>query len=75
MSEFDKIFTEQGMKSKSYPALSKLLENSYKNIKQFNPNFTLDEAISYATGGLGDINDFSSNGLFHKISMGLSKRT
>lgn len=75
MSEFDKIFTEQEMKSKSYPALSKLLENSYKNIKQFNPNFTIDEAISYATGGLGDINDFSSNGLFHKISMGLSKRT
>jgi len=75
MSEFDALFTEQEKKSKNFYQISTLLENTYKTIKNHNPNFTLDEAVAYATGSLGNISDFSTNGIFHKISMGLTKKT
>lgn len=75
MSEFDALFTEQEKKSKNFYQISTLLENTYKTIKNNNPNFTLEEAVSYATGSLGTISDFSANGIFHKISMGLTKKT
>ena len=75
MSEISKLFTEKEQKSKHFNEISMLLENSINTIRKINPNFSLEEAITYATGALGTINDYDTNGIFQKISLGLSKRT
>jgi hypothetical protein len=75
MSEILKLFTEKEQKSKHFNEISTLLENTIKTIRKFNPSFTLEEAISYTTGALGTIADNDTNGIYQKLSLGLSKRT
>jgi hypothetical protein len=75
MSQIDALFSEKDKKSKHYYQISTLLENVYQSIKKVNPTFNLDEAISYASNSLFNGSDFNTNGLFHTITMDLSKKT
>ena len=75
MSQIDALFSEKDKKSKHYYQIFTLLENVYQSIKKVNPTFNLDEAISYASNSLFNGSDFNTNGLFHTITMDLSKKT
>lgn len=74
MYKFDSLFTEQEKKSPNYHNLSIVLENMYNSIKRTNPNFQIEEAVAYANSSFGN-GDYSTNGLMHNISLGLTKRT
>lgn len=74
MSEFETLFSEEEKKSSKHYMISQLLENAYNSIKNVNPNFKIEEAVAYANLNLGSA-DYSSNGLLHKVSLGLTKRT
>lgn len=75
MSEIKNLFTEKERESKHYNNILILLENAYKVFKRNNPNFNLNEAISYANGSLGDVSNLSTNGMFQTLSMNISKKT
>lgn len=74
MYKFDSLFTEQEKKSANYHNLSIVLENLYNSIKRTNQNFQIEEAVAYANSSFGT-GDYSTNGLMHNISMGLTRRT
>lgn len=74
MYKFDSLFTEQEKSSANYHNLSIVLENMYNSIKRAQPNFKIDEAVAYANTSFGST-DYETNGLLHKISLGLTKKT
>lgn len=75
MSEINKLFTEKELSLKKNRNLCILLENIYKSIKKGNPNFTINEAITQATGAFGALDNMDTNGFFQNMSMSLAKRT
>lgn len=74
MYKFDSLFTEKEKQTTNYHNLSIVLENMYNSIKRVQPNFQIDEAVAYANTSFGS-NDYDTNGLYHKVSLGLTKKT